>query len=98
MYLSDIETSIKRILTTPLGSRVMEPLFGSNLHELIDKRPDQEWRLRFIRDTHAAISKWEPRVKVLLVTPARVDERTHIMIRFELLETGKIHEIEVVYD
>ena len=49
MYLSDIETSIKRILTTPLGSRVLEPTFGSRLHELIDKRIDKTWGMLFTR-------------------------------------------------
>ena len=49
MYLTDIEKSIERILSTPLGSRVMEPTFGSELYLLIDKRLDDEWKLLFIK-------------------------------------------------
>ena len=34
--------SISRILTTPLGTRVMRPEYGSDLHLLIDRTVDDE--------------------------------------------------------
>ena len=43
-YLTTIEESIKDILLTPLGSRVMLPEYGSRLFELIDRRVDDEFR------------------------------------------------------
>jgi len=36
---------LNRLIFTPLGSRVMLPDFGSNLHELIDKPINFEWKL-----------------------------------------------------
>jgi len=72
MYQASIEKSIERILKTPIGSRVMRPEFGSNLFELIDKRPDDAWQMDCIRYTYEAINKWEPRVKVEKVIPEKV--------------------------
>jgi hypothetical protein len=48
-YTKSEEDSFKRILETPLGSRVMRPNFGSNLFELIDKPMDGEFKMFFSR-------------------------------------------------
>lgn len=58
------EESIKRVLETPLGSRIMRPQFGSRLFELIDKSIDEEWVLNAIAYTYEAIEKNEPNVRV----------------------------------
>ena len=59
MYQISINDSIARILNTPLGSRVMRPEFGSEIHKLIDRKFDDKWRLDFTRFTASAIEKWE---------------------------------------
>lgn len=64
MYLISIEDSIKDILLTPLGSRVMRPEYGSRLFELIDKRVDDEYKAKLTRFIIEAIHQNEPRVKV----------------------------------
>lgn len=51
---SSRHSRIKRILETPLGSRVMLPNFGSNLFELIDKTINEEYRLKYIAYTFEA--------------------------------------------
>ncbi|MGB2553928.1 GPW/gp25 family protein, partial [Campylobacter sp. MOP51] len=43
-FLISVEDSIKDILLTPLGSRVMLPEYGSRLYELIDRKIDDEFR------------------------------------------------------
>lgn len=63
-YLVSIEESIKDILITPLGSRVMRPEYGSLLYTLIDRKIDDDFRVLLIRYTAEAISKWEKRVKL----------------------------------
>lgn len=73
MYQIGVAESIKRILETPLGSRVMRPEFGSRLPELIDKRMDEEWKLDFIRFAAEAIDKWEKRVKLSRVEILKVE-------------------------
>jgi phage baseplate assembly protein W len=73
MYQISIPNSIKRILKTPLGSRVMNPLFGSKLHELKDRGFNDEFKLKATQYTYEAITKWEKRVKVsqvgFIITP-----------------------------
>lgn len=63
-YLVDIENSIKDILQTPLGSRVMLPEYGSRLYELIDKKIDDEFRANLSWYVIEAVEKWEKRIKI----------------------------------
>ena len=63
-YLIDIEKSIKDILLTPLGSRVMLPEYGSRIYELIDRKVDDEFRADLACFVIEAVEKWEKRVKI----------------------------------
>lgn len=63
-YQVSTNDSIKRILETPLGSRVMLPEFGSKLHTLVDRKMDESFKLDFYRYVAEAIEKWEKRVKL----------------------------------
>ncbi len=73
MYQVSVAESIKRILETPIGTRVMRPEFGSRLYELIDKRMDEKWKLDFIRFAAEAINKWEKRVKLVSVELRKIE-------------------------
>ena len=63
-YLINIENSIKDILLTPLGSRVMLPEYGSRIYELIDRKVDDEFRADLACFVIEAVEKWEKRVKI----------------------------------
>ncbi|TQR29154.1 baseplate assembly protein [Campylobacter sp. MIT 99-7217] len=63
-YMVSIEESIKDILITPLGSRVMRPEYGSLLYTLIDRKIDDDFKIKLTRYTAEAISKWEKRVRL----------------------------------
>lgn len=63
-YLIDIKNSIKDILLTPLGSRVMLPEYGSRIYELIDRKVDDEFRADLSCFVIEAVEKWEKRVKI----------------------------------
>ncbi|EJP75604.1 GPW/gp25 family protein [Campylobacter sp. FOBRC14] len=63
-YLATIEESIKDILLTPLGSRVMLPDYGSRIFELIDRKVDDEFRADLACYVIEAIEKWETRIKI----------------------------------
>ena len=63
-YLIGIENSIKDILLTPLGSRVMLPEYGSKIFELIDRKIDDEFRADLACFVIEAVEKWEKRVKI----------------------------------
>ena len=63
-YLIDIENSIKDILLTPLGSRVMLPEYGSRIYELIDRKVDDEFRADLACFVIEAVETWEKSVKI----------------------------------
>ncbi|ALV25048.1 phage baseplate assembly protein W, putative [Campylobacter iguaniorum] len=89
-YNSTIASSITRILKTPLGSRVMRPEYGSKLYELRDAKYDDAFRLKAARYTYEAISKNEPRVRVLKVDFKIWHERIFLLIT---LSNGEIIEV-----
>lgn len=65
--------SIRRIMITPVDSRVMMPLYGSCLFELIDRTVDDEWVLDATRYIYEAVEINEPRVVIKKVDILRGD-------------------------
>ncbi|MBR8466548.1 GPW/gp25 family protein [Campylobacter sp. faydin G-140] len=63
-YLVSIKNSIKDILLTPLGTRVMLPEYGSRIFELIDRKVDDNFRADLACYVTQAVEKWEKRVKI----------------------------------
>ncbi|MFZ2972309.1 MAG: GPW/gp25 family protein [Ferribacterium limneticum] len=59
-----ISQSIRDILTTPVGSRLMRRTYGSLLPELIDQPANPANRLRLMAASVMAIIQWEPRVTI----------------------------------
>ncbi len=57
-----IQQSIRDIVATPVGSRVMRRDYGSYLFHLIDSAMNPGGRLRLISAIASAIIKWEPRI------------------------------------
>lgn len=62
--LAHIRQSIRDILTTPLGSRVMRRDYGSIIPELIDQPGNAVNLLRLRAATVGAIARFEPRVRI----------------------------------
>lgn len=65
-----VQQSIVKVLTTPIGSRVMRRDFGSEIPDLIDAKMIQKNVLAIYSAAAMAIAKWEPR---FLVTGAAVN-------------------------
>lgn len=59
--LEHLRQSIRDILTTPIGSRVMRRDYGSRLFELLDSPLTAGSLALFSAATAEALSKWEPR-------------------------------------
>lgn len=62
--LRHIWQSMRDILTTPIGTRVMRRRYGSEVPMLIDQPMNDVTRLRVMSASVAAIVRWEPRVQV----------------------------------
>lgn len=56
--------SIRDILTTPVGSRVMRREYGSRLLDLVD-RPAPELQVDLMAETADALARWEPRFRLV---------------------------------
>lgn len=59
-----VQQSIRKILTTPIGSRVMRRDFGSNLQDLVDRKMTQAIILALYSAAATAIARWEPRFRM----------------------------------
>ena len=62
--IDHLRQSIRDILTTPLGSRVMRRDYGSRLFQLVDAPMNRSTLLDIYAATAEAIARWEPRFKV----------------------------------
>jgi phage baseplate assembly protein W len=54
--------SVKDVLLTPLGSRVMRRTYGSLLPDLLDAPKNETTRLQLMSATVIALTQWEPRI------------------------------------
>lgn len=65
---SHLHQSIADILTTPVGSRVMRPDYGSELPRMVDQPINRGWMSVIQAEVARAIGRWEPRLKLQRVT------------------------------
>ncbi|GFN47421.1 GPW/gp25 family protein [Candidatus Regiella insecticola] len=65
--LDHLRQSVKDILTTPIGARVMRRDYGSELFRLIDAPLNDEILVRLYAATAEALALWEPRLRLLRV-------------------------------
>ena len=75
-----LRQSIEDILTTPLGSRLMRPEYGSTIRRFVDLPVSEGWKSAVQAEAARALKRWEPRieltrVQVLSVLDGRVTFR-----------------------
>jgi phage baseplate assembly protein W len=84
--LDHLRQSIRDILTTPVGSRVMRRDYGSRLFQLVDSPVNARTISDIYAATIEAILRWEPRI-----TPRRVGiqsaEQGRVVIELEAIYT-----------
>ena len=68
-----LRQSVWRILSTPLGTRVMRPEFGSRLPELVDYPFNPSTRLAMEAAVSDALARWEPTFDVQEVEVEMID-------------------------
>lgn len=59
--LEHLKQSIRDILTTPIGSRVMRREYGSRLFDLLDAPTNRRVLAAIYAATASALRRWEPR-------------------------------------
>lgn len=60
--LDHFRQSVRDILTTPIGSRIMRRDYGSRLMSIIDAPVNQETILNIYSAAAEALGQWEPRL------------------------------------
>jgi len=66
--LDHIRQSVRDILLTPLGARVMRRQYGSLLSALIDQPQNEALRLQIMSACYLALLQWEPRIKLTAIS------------------------------
>ena len=82
--------SIHDILTTPTGTRVMRPDYGSDIPRLVDQPMNKAWKLRVFAAAAKALDKWEPRISLDKVAVTSVDAGyAELEVTYTIRETGE---------
>ncbi len=62
--MAHLKQSIRDILTTRIGTRVMRRDYGSRLPELVDHPTGEFLKVELFAATAEALAKWEPRFRL----------------------------------
>ena len=80
VYEESIRQSIRLILETARGERVMRPDFGCGLHERVFAMNDATTRGAAADDVREALLRWEPRIDVLDVTASAGGDAEEVLL------------------
>ena len=65
--LDHMRQSVRDILLTPVGSRLMRREYGSLIPNLMDEAQNRATRLRVMAATYGALCRWEPRIRLTTI-------------------------------
>ena len=73
--------SVRDVLTTPIGTRVMRRAYGSRCPELLDQPSGPGWAARVRAAVLDALARWEPRLRVdRVAVSADADGRVEVAV------------------
>ena len=88
--LRHLRQSIRDILTTPIGTRVMRRDYGSRLYELVDAPLNEATTIEIYAATAEALARWEPRFRATRVNASfAAPGRITIDLEGEYVPTGE---------
>ena len=65
---TQLAASLRTLLTTPIGSRLMRRDYGSRIPDLIDAPLNPATLLRLTAAAYIALRRWEPRLSITRIT------------------------------
>ena len=93
--IDHLRQSIRDILTTPLGSRVMRQGYGSRLFDLVDRPFNQALKLEIFAAVVEALERWETRFKLTRTkVESYSDGETILTLEGRYLPEGKEIKLE----
>jgi uncharacterized protein len=78
-----IKQSIRDILTTRIGTRVMRRDYGSRLPELVDNPINEALKVELFAATAEALDRWEPRFRLDAVYLSEASSAGRIAVTVE---------------
>ena len=91
-----LRQSIEDILTTPLGSRLMRPEYGSTIRRFVDLPVSEGWKSAVQAEAARALKRWEPRLELTQVQVLSVlDGRITFRLSCTYLGDSKLLEVTV---
>lgn len=95
-YEDNVEQSVRLILGTARGERVMRPDFGCGIHDLVFSPNNVGTHTLVAHHVEEALAKWEPRIRNVQVE-VRTDpdkaERILVELRYEIRSTNSVHNL-----
>jgi len=92
----DVEQSIRIILSTRPGERVMRPTFGCRAHELLFE-PKSAGTASLLQEyVYDALQMWEPRIEVLSVTVDVDDDQPGALMAEIEYEIKAVHDVRSI--
>lgn len=93
--IEHLRQSLRDLLTTPIGSRVMRRDYGSRLFDLVDGPISQGWKMECYAAVAEAIRKWEPRFRVIQMEAVNVSAgQMTFDLKGEYLPDGSVLTLE----
>jgi hypothetical protein len=83
--------SIKQILLTEKGERVMRPDFGTRLRRMLFEGINRDFVTRIQKEILEAIVRWEPRVEVTKIHVVQGEDQfdSRVTVNVEFVALGK---------
>ena len=92
----DIQESIRIILLTRKGERVMNPEFGCGIHDFVFDRMETTRLNMLEKEIQTALARWEPRIgelSVSVISDKQEAEKYLIQIRYSVNATGQFFSV-----
>lgn len=80
--------SVRTIVMTMLGERLLEPEFGSRVRELIFEPLDTVFEAKTHQYLTTAVRKYEPRCRIVSIEFRYMDNEAHITYTLEMIQLG----------
>lgn len=96
----NVRESIRVILLTEPGERVMRRDFGAGLRRLLFEPNTPATRTLIKERIERAITRWEPRVRLESVTVLETDDprRVAALVRYALVANGRVEQVSLDID
>lgn len=93
--IEHLRQSVRDILTTPIGSRVMLREYGSQIFQLVDAPLNRSTIMDLYAATADALKRWEPRLRLTSVSASMPEPGTVLLdIVGEYLPDGQLVRLD----